>query len=125
MVPPDADRGRHRLPAALLGQRAARRYARVACRAAAEVKADAVLALSFPLHPPGRPERSRGEELREPGRHGIPVHVIQGASDTFGTPEEVREILTGAAVHEVPGTHSLERSAALVARAATSALSRC
>ena len=99
--------------------------ARVACRAAAEVKADAVLALSFPLHPPGRPERSRGEELREPGRHGIPVHVIQGASDTFGTPEEVREILTGAAVHEVPGTHSLERSAALVARAVTSALSRC
>ena len=46
-------------------------------------------------------------------------------SDPFGTPEEVREVLTGAAVHEVAGTHSLERSAALVATAVTSALSRC
>lgn len=99
--------------------------ARVACRTAAEVGASAVLALSFPLHPPGRPERSRGEELREPGRHGIPVHVIQGASDAFGTPDEVREVLTGAAVHEVPGTHSLERSAALVATAVTAALAGC
>ena len=99
--------------------------ARVACRTAAAVGANAVLALSFPLHPPGRPERSRGEELREPGRHGITVHVIQGLSDAFGTPEEGREVLTGAAVHEVAGTHSLERSAALVATAVTSALSRC
>ncbi|MDR3084018.1 MAG: hydrolase, partial [Streptomyces sp.] len=37
--------------------------ARVACRTAGELGAHAVLALSFPLHPPGRPEKSRAEEL--------------------------------------------------------------
>ncbi|GAA3296635.1 hypothetical protein GCM10020295_27000 [Streptomyces cinereospinus] len=34
--------------------------ARVACRTAAELGAAAVLALGFPLHPPGKPEKSRG-----------------------------------------------------------------
>jgi uncharacterized protein len=84
-----------------------------------------VLALSFPLHPPGRPERSRAAELRLPGAHGIPVHVVQGRSDTFGTPDEVRaELARGATVDEVPGTHSLERSAALVVAAALTWLAR-
>ena len=40
--------------------------ARVACRTAAAVGASAVVALSFPLHPPGRPERSRAAELATP-----------------------------------------------------------
>ncbi|MBZ4321666.1 alpha/beta hydrolase family protein, partial [Streptomyces huiliensis] len=59
--------------------------ARVACRTAAELGAVAVLALSFPLHPPGRPERSRAEELLGAG---VPVLVVQGARDPFGRPEE-------------------------------------
>lgn len=92
--------------------------ARVACRTAAAVGASAVLALSFPLHPPGRPERSRAAELRLPGVDGIPVHVVQGHRDAFGTPDEVRaERAPWVTVDEVPGTHSLERSAALVAAA--------
>lgn len=37
--------------------------ARVACRTAAQVGADAVVCLAFPLCPPGRPERSRLPEL--------------------------------------------------------------
>ncbi|MFN8031062.1 MAG: alpha/beta family hydrolase [Dermatophilaceae bacterium] len=41
--------------------------ARVACRTAAEVGAGGVLCLSFPLHPPGKPEASRAGELRAPG----------------------------------------------------------
>ena len=46
--------GRARLPVPLVvGGRSA--GARVACRTAAAVGATAVLALSFPLHPPGRP----------------------------------------------------------------------
>lgn len=99
--------------------------ARVACRTAAAVGADAVLALSFPLHPPGRPERSRATELRLPGVDGIPVHVVQGHRDAFGTPDEVRaELAHGSTVDEVPGTHSLERSAALVAAAALTRLTR-
>ncbi|MGW1163231.1 alpha/beta hydrolase family protein [Streptomyces sp. NPDC002513] len=59
--------------------------ARVACRTAAGLGAVAVLALSFPLHPPGRPERSRAEELLGAG---VPTLVVQGGRDPFGRPEE-------------------------------------
>ncbi|MPY42413.1 hydrolase [Streptomyces phyllanthi] len=59
--------------------------ARVACRTARELGAVAVLALSFPLHPPGRPEKSRAEELLGAG---VPTLVVQGGNDPFGKPEE-------------------------------------
>ncbi|MEV8526008.1 MULTISPECIES: alpha/beta hydrolase family protein [unclassified Streptomyces] len=59
--------------------------ARVACRTAAELGAVAVLALSFPLHPPGRPEKSRADELLGAG---VPTLVVQGGSDPFGRPAE-------------------------------------
>lgn len=59
--------------------------ARVACRTAGELGATAVLALSFPLHPPGRPEKSRAEELLGAG---VPTLVVQGGNDPFGRPEE-------------------------------------
>ena len=67
--------------------------ARVACRTAAAVGAGAVVALSFPLHPPGAPDRSRAPELAMPSAHGIPVHVVQGRTDPFGTPAEVEAVL--------------------------------
>lgn len=85
--------------------------ARVACRTAHASGADAVLALSFPLHPPGKPETSRADELRAPLPHGIPLHVVQGANDPFGTPEEVRaELPDPAFVTEVAGGHSFPRN---------------
>lgn len=59
--------------------------ARVACRTAAELGALAVLALAFPLHPPGRPEKSRAGELLGTG---VPTLVVQGGKDPFGRPEE-------------------------------------
>lgn len=62
--------------------------ARVACRTAEELGAEAVLALAFPLHPPGKPEKSRAEELLEARRGGRDVLVIQGERDPFGRPEE-------------------------------------
>ncbi|MEU9352769.1 alpha/beta family hydrolase [Streptomyces griseoloalbus] len=62
--------------------------ARVACRTATELGARAVLALSFPLHPPGRPEKSRAEELLGAG---VPTLVVQGGNDPFGRPEEFPE----------------------------------
>lgn len=68
----------------LLGGRSA--GARVACRSAAASAADAVVALSFPLHPPGRPEASRAPELLGAG---CPVLVLQGERDPFGSPAEV------------------------------------
>ncbi|MGN9760488.1 alpha/beta hydrolase family protein [Streptomyces sp. SD31] len=59
--------------------------ARVACRTAVELGAHAVLALSFPLHPPGKPEKSRADELLGAG---VPTLVVQGGNDPFGKPEE-------------------------------------
>jgi uncharacterized protein len=59
--------------------------ARVACRTAAAVGAVGVVALAFPLHPPGRPERSRLDELLGAG---VPTLVVQGERDSFGGPEE-------------------------------------
>ncbi|WP_187282139.1 alpha/beta family hydrolase [Streptomyces sp. wa22] len=59
--------------------------ARVACRTAAELGARAVLALSFPLHPPGKPEKSRADELLGAG---VPTLVVQGGRDPFGRPDE-------------------------------------
>jgi predicted alpha/beta-hydrolase family hydrolase len=74
--------------------------ARVACRTAAETRAIGVLCLAFPLHPPGRPEKTRLDEL-----DGVPVPVliIQGKSDPFGMPgpKPNRTVVT------VAGNHSL------------------
>ncbi|MEU0578454.1 alpha/beta family hydrolase [Streptomyces griseoincarnatus] len=62
--------------------------ARVACRTAVELGAHAVLALSFPLHPPGKPEKSRAGELLGAG---VPTLVVQGGNDPFGKPAEFPE----------------------------------
>jgi predicted alpha/beta-hydrolase family hydrolase len=59
--------------------------ARVACRTGANTGAHGVLALAFPLHPPGQPTKSRIEELLGTG---LPTLVVQGAVDPFGTPAE-------------------------------------
>ncbi|MEQ4303351.1 alpha/beta family hydrolase [Plantactinospora sp. B6F1] len=56
--------------------------ARVACRTAGVLGASGVVALAFPLHPPGRPERSRAAELRT----GVPTLVVNGDRDPFGVP---------------------------------------
>lgn len=70
--------------------------ARVACRTGGELGAGAVLALSFPLHPPGKPEKSRAGELTGAG---VPVLVVQGGRDPFGRPEEFPG---GTRIVEVP-----------------------
>lgn len=87
----------------VLGGRSA--GARVACRTARETGAAAVLCLAFPLHPPGKPERSRSAELA-----GAPTAlVVQGRRDPFGSPEEVRAVAPpDVAVVGVDGDHSLK-----------------
>jgi uncharacterized protein len=74
--------------------------ARVACRTAEQTGAVGVLCLAFPVHPPGRPEKTRLAELDEVT---VPTLVVQGASDPFGMPPAGarREVVT------VPGNHSL------------------
>lgn len=72
--------------------------ARIACRTAADVDADAVLCLAFPLHPPGKPEKDRGDELAA-AAVGMPVTVIQGDRDPFGGPVEIAAAAQGRDVH--------------------------
>jgi hypothetical protein len=74
--------------------------ARVACRTAGATGATGVLCLAFPLHPPGRPEKSRLAELE-----GVPVPVliVQGESDPFGMPPDG----PNRTVVRVRGNHSL------------------
>lgn len=59
--------------------------ARVACRTAVAAGARGVIALSFPLHPPGKPDRTRRDELLATG--DIDVVVVNGANDPFGIPD--------------------------------------
>lgn len=61
--------------------------ARVACRTADRLGATGVVALAFPLHPPGRPERSRRTELDAASAGGAAILVVNGARDPFGIPE--------------------------------------
>jgi uncharacterized protein len=74
--------------------------ARVACRTVDQTGSKGVLCLAFPLHPPGRPEKTRLPELEAVDK---PVLIVQGTSDPFGMPPSGlnREIVT------VPGNHSL------------------
>lgn len=82
--------------------------ARVACRTAAAVGAAAVVALAFPLHPPGRPERSRAGELRGAG---VDVLVVNGERDPFGVPAAV----DAARLVVLPGEgHELKKDPARV-----------
>ncbi|MEA2431096.1 MAG: uncharacterized protein QOI19_1569 [Thermoleophilaceae bacterium] len=59
--------------------------ARVACRTAENTGAAAVLCLAFPVHPPGKPEKTRLSEL---DAVQVPVLVVQGERDPFGMPPD-------------------------------------
>lgn len=59
--------------------------ARSAARTASALGARGCLCLAFPLHPPGRPEKSRLDELLGAG---VTTLVVQGENDPFGRPEE-------------------------------------
>ena len=74
-----ADKLRVRTPLVVGGRSAG---ARSAARTARELGASGYVALAFPLHPPGRPERSRLEELEAVT---VPTLVVQGERDPFGT----------------------------------------
>lgn len=88
--------------------------ARVACRCAAETGAAGVLCLAFPLIPPQRKDGTRGpSRLPELEAVGVPVLVVQGASDRFGMPEPA----PGREVVQVRGNHSLRSDQEAIAEA--------
>jgi uncharacterized protein len=105
---------RRKYPGVPLVQGGRSNGARVACRTAAAAGARAVLALAFPLHPPGRPERTRAGELRAAGTE---VLVVNGERDPFGIPDQA----DATAVIVLPAeTHALTRDPAAVGAAAGS-----
>jgi predicted alpha/beta-hydrolase family hydrolase len=88
--------------------------ARVACRTARAVGARAVIALAFPLHPPGRPGPSRAAEL---AAAGTDVLVLNGDRDPFGIPEGSGKTRVVVLAGE---THALSRHPGETGRAAGS-----
>jgi uncharacterized protein len=82
--------------------------ARVACRTALKAGARGVIALAFPLHPPGKPGRSRAPELRAAG---VEVLVVNGDRDPFGVPDAADATF----VRVLPGErHDLAKNPAAV-----------
>ena len=79
---------------------------RIASHLAAQGLADlaGLVALGYPLHPPGRPEQLRALHL---ARIRQPMLIVQGSRDAFGTPEELRPALAPlgatATLHVVEG----------------------
>jgi len=63
--------------------------------------------LSYPLHPPGHPERLRVDHLP---RITVPVLAVSGGTDPFGTPDELRAHLSAVVgpltLTLVPGAHA-------------------
>jgi uncharacterized protein len=84
--------------------------ARVACRTASGLGASGVLALAFPLHPPGKPEKSRVAELQ--GTR-LPTLVVQGERDPFGTPEEFPPLTEMAVVPDADHSFKVPKRAEL------------
>jgi predicted alpha/beta-hydrolase family hydrolase len=68
-----------------------------------------ILVFGYPLHPPGKPDQLRVAHLPS---IAVPVLVVQGERDTFGTPQELKPALASmsapADLHVVAkGDHSL------------------
>jgi predicted alpha/beta-hydrolase family hydrolase len=88
--------------------------ARVACRTAAVVGAQGVVALAFPLRPPGATGTSRAGELRAPRDAGIPVLVVSGERDPFGIPgkkDADRLVVVPGEAHALKGHSAVIRAA--------------
>jgi predicted alpha/beta-hydrolase family hydrolase len=99
---------------------------RICSMAVAEGLACAGLVLiSYPLHPPGRPDRPRTGHL---GSLGVPCLFVSGTRDAFGSPEELAEataVIPGPVTHVwiEGGDHGLRGKDAAVAEAVASWIS--
>jgi predicted alpha/beta-hydrolase family hydrolase len=77
-----------------------------------------VVTISYPLHPPGRPDRLRVEHLTDVG---VPWLFVHGDRDPFGSPDELQHwsaTVGGPVTHQwFPGGHDLKGKDAQVAAA--------
>ncbi|ODP95814.1 alpha/beta hydrolase [Salinivibrio sp. SS3] len=67
-----------------------------------------VICFGFPFHPPGKPEKYKGEHLASVER---PLLIVQGARDTFGREEEIKSYSLSPSIEVViapDGDHSLK-----------------
>lgn len=82
--------------------------------AAGEAAVDVLTLFSYPVHPPGKPERARTEHLPD---IAVPTVFTHGTSDPFGTPDELRAaaaLITGTtAVVEIASARHELRSKTL------------
>jgi predicted alpha/beta-hydrolase family hydrolase len=91
--------------------------ARVACRTAGATGAIGVVCLAFPVHPPGKPEKTRLPEL---DAVRVPVLVVQGERDPFGMPPDGPD----RTVVRVAGDHGLKADLEAVAAAVAAYMAR-
>ena len=81
---------------------------RMASLVALERPVAGLVCLGYPFHPPGRPEQTRVEHLRD---LQVPTLICQGTRDPFGLPEEVAGYGLSPAIRLVwieDGEHSLK-----------------
>ena len=75
-----------------MGGRIASQVVAADARAGTATGVDGLVFLGYPLHPPGRPEKLRDAHLPS---ITAPMLFVQGSRDTFGTPDELRPVLSG------------------------------
>jgi len=76
----------------------------VACRTARGLGAKAVVALAYPLRGPGRPSELLATDL--------PMLIVQGGRDPYGTPDRFPALPPGARLIEVPSAGHMFSSTA-------------
>lgn len=89
-------------------------------------RAAGLVLVSYPLHPPGKPEKLRVEHLP---RIEVPCLFVHGTRDPFGSPDELQEwtaTVAGPVEHVVVegGRHDLKGADAIVASAVAAWLTR-
>lgn len=79
-----------------------------------------LLLLSYPLHPPGQPDKLRTAHFPD---LDVPVLVVSGDKDPFGTPAEFEEHFAAVpgpvTMVWVPGNHDPQKSEPLILAAVT------
>jgi predicted alpha/beta-hydrolase family hydrolase len=104
---------RKRIPAASLVLGGRSMGGRICSMAVAEgLPAAGLVLISYPLHPPGKPEKRRVEHLPD---LRVPCLFVSGTRDPFGTPAELEEAtatIPGPVTHVwiERGTHELKNA---------------
>jgi uncharacterized protein len=103
-------RAREKFPAARLFAGGKSMGGRIATQVvAAGERVAGVVLLGYPLHPPGQPEKLRVAHLPS---LAAPTLVLQGRTDPFGAPDELRpHFPPSAEIISMPGGHSFAPAA--------------